>query len=319
MIFNLRSLLYLRLLSFFSLLRIQTRNWIDIWILLELLNLTFLPIIFFFEKKINRRLLLFKFYRFITISSYLILASFLWRNRELFPYLFLIIIIVKLNISPFYLWFVNIFLNFDFKRFIYIRTVNKVPIFVSIIMTNRLRLHKIKVFYIISLLIPTLQTINEVNIFTIIFLSSRYHSTWMVISLTLKLFRVWLFYFLIYRALVFILINLFHKLSINNLSDIKKNSDYHVVTILLLFLTFIGIPPTCGFFTKALVIVNILYINRMIFIALVMIITSSLWVFTYLMVRVKNFFFFTSLYGNKQLFKSSLLVSGLIRLSLLTV
>jgi len=287
MFFIIRSLVYFRLLTIFSFISLFICSWFDLWILIEIINFTIIPF-FFFNKNNISMVILFKFYTINTLISFIILFSFIWHRRLLIYPIMSLVMMMKINLTPFYFWFIKIIKRIDFKRFIFILTINKLPVFIGITLCLPFVSKEIIVAVILlSLIVPTFHVLNENLLNIIMFLSSRYNSAWMTIIILYKLLKEWILYFLIYSIILSIVIVIFNNAGVEKISDIHITAPFIAFNIILVILNYIRIPPTCRFIIKFMVVFQLIKFSELYVVIFFIIATSTIWLMTYFNLGLK--------------------------------
>lgn len=283
------NIIYYIIIIFFSFSCLITRSWIEVWIFLELINISFIPIILINQKFKISSVNVFKIYVIFTITSYIILLILTINKYKYFFLFILILFLVKLNLRPFYIWYILIIKDLDYKRLLTFLTLFKFPVFICLILLLNMNNNFIlKFIFSLSLFIPTIHRLKEIKLKNFLFLSSRYHSTWICIILSKNIFKEWVWYFIAYRLIIVIALTVINEINILTFRDIIIIKNNHLFTLInLTFLNILGIPPTGGFIVKIIVIYQLYLIYFIDLIIVFMVTTSVFWVYNYFTISIK--------------------------------
>lgn len=167
------------------------------------------------------------------------------------PSLLIIVFLLKLGIPPFHIWFIKIARVLNKNRFSFIITLHKL---IPILFLSKV-IFRIISFIIIwlRLIVVGLALISRRTLFFTLIYSSIVHSIWIILSIILSKGFV-LFYWVIYRSLLVILISLINFIKIENSYLTQR------VFLSKCWLLISGIPPFLLFWFKVYLLVWIIYL-----------------------------------------------------------
>jgi len=167
------------------------------------------------------------------------------------PSLLIIVFLLKLGIPPFHIWFIKIARVLNKNRFSFIITLHKL---IPILFLSKV-IFRIISFIIIwlRLIVVGLALISRRTLFFTLIYSSIIHSIWIILSIILSKGFV-LFYWVIYRSLLVILISLINFIKIENSYLTQR------VFLSKCWLLMSGIPPFLLFWFKVYLLVWIIYL-----------------------------------------------------------
>lgn len=258
---------------------LRSRNWINIWIGLEINLISFIPIIS--ETKnpfLSEGIII--YFLIQRIASAIIIISIIIRklifiniNKNYNIYIIIIRIMIKIGIPPFHLWFPEIMNKIKWNICFILRTWQKIgPLYIlRKIMENR----KTTIIIItITAIVGAINGINQTSTRKIMRYSSINHLRWLII-LILSFKETWIIYITIYILLIIITCNIIFKYNILFINQIKTFSTNNIdkTIIITTILRLGGIPPFLGFLPKILTIQIIININEITIIFLIIIST----------------------------------------------
>nr|CCI69303.1 NADH dehydrogenase subunit 2 [Metacrangonyx samanensis] len=301
MFFHPSSILFFLFLLASIIMMICMNSWFLIWFFIEMNLLCFIPLILLKKSKYSVESSL-KYFFVQVLGSILILLGilFMYMNLNLYDYLFISGLSIKLALAPFHQWMINIVEGLDWFLVGLLFTLQKVGPFILLNYIYMMKESMNYVFYFLALLCALIGSLG--GLFTsslrkIMAFSSVAHSGWLLLSLMLSIY-MWLMYFIFYAFILFSILILFNQYTVNNLNHIflKLNSLISLGMGLSL-LSMGGMPPFTGFIPKFIVMKEFMsYCNFFIFFVLLFSVIISL--FFYARIFIFNFIFL----NNKSVF-----------------
>lgn len=275
------------------LLVISINSWFNIWINIELNLIIFIIYLILNNKNIfDIRIKYYLINAFRSSVFILIINLNLIYTLDLFKIIINLMILIKLGIVPFHLWFINIIMNLNWIRCLILSTVQKlIPLFILINIYN---------YYIIILrlilrgIFRIRGGFNQVSIKKIIAYSSLNHLNWILIGLIIRNF-ILLIYFLIYSLINISLIIIFNLINLYNINDLYKYKNL-LILINFGFLSLGGLPPFFGFLSK---LYRIIIIEDKLIIFIVILILFYSLNFIYYYIRLLYSILILNFYGLK--------------------
>ena len=179
---------------------------------------------------------------------------------NIFIFIMVSSLIIKLGIAPFHFWFPNVSSNISWEINLILITWQKItPIFIIILIGLEIDL-LIILLIIISSFVGSIGIINEFSLRKLISYSSINHLSWLVRCIVLN-YNIWLLYFLIYSFLNFCIIYFIKNFQIYYLSQLYSKFRFISYKLFFIFpiLSIGGLPPFLGFLPKLILIYTIVY------------------------------------------------------------
>jgi len=240
----------------------------------------------------NKKIIFFYFIIQI-IASLIIIFSIIINNlfflNNLFNFLIMISLILKLRIPPFHLWLPIISIYIPWNTLFILLTLQKITPFYIL---SLLKINIIFIYFslIICSILPPIIIINLINFKILLSYSSINQSRWIILLIFLKNI-IWLKYFIFYIIIllnIFLIIHYF-KITFNRIYTTSRQIKFNLIFIILIF-NLAGIPPYSLFYIKWLTIFISIY-NSNIFIILIIIILSSLFIlYIYINITINSLF-----------------------------
>lgn len=222
------------------------------WLITEINLLLFISIMWIFidlEFKHSFQDLMLFYFIIQSLSSIFILRDF-FLILDFFTFnsnlLFIIAILVKLAIFPFFFWIFKMGSYLNSISLTFILRIQKIPFF--LVLFNSINF-LVLVFIIFSMIAGSIMILYRKNLVFMLICSSVIYRFWIFYIYNIRLFFFILF-FLFYSILIFLVLTIERQLFFNS-----KGWFY-----LLIFIFFLGLSPMRLFFFKFYV-VNILYSN----------------------------------------------------------
>nr|YP_010463188.1 NADH dehydrogenase subunit 2 [Bochrus foveatus]UUJ37712.1 NADH dehydrogenase subunit 2 [Bochrus foveatus] len=306
---NFMKLMFIIIMMLSMLISISAKNWIGIWMGMEINLMSFIP---FISKSKNKKSSKSMMIYFLTqsIGSILMLFSilmmkFLFLNHlimeDMMNLLLLTSILIKLGAAPFHHWFPKVMMNLMWMEALILMTWQKIiPLYMLSLlpMTNTLFIP-----IILSSIIGAIGGMNYSSLLKIMSFSSINHLSWIMIMIKCQI--QWFKYFILYSVIMFMLIILLNDFNIYFLNqvDFCSNSILEKFSISFLMLSLGGMPPFLGFLPKWMAIQSMIYYS-MNFLLLILILMSVVTLFYYMRMISPLLLMSTSLnkffYKNKQ-------------------
>lgn len=261
------------------LISISRRSLVTIWVGIEVSILSFLLILItsnLFQEHNNTV----KYFLFQSICSILLLLRLrLLGEIKMFR---IIIIIIKLGIAPFHLWFISLMKNITILSLIWLSVLQKIiPLrFIVIIKGNGVLISILG----ISLLMSVIYIIIQTKLINIIGASSVYSIAWVSMGLISREQVMWHF-FLLYCAFQMFTLRISFIVSVTPFKTSFPNSFLRSNIILFASLNIAGFPPSPLFFIKISIITESIARAHLI-ISLVIIISARVVMYNYINMRM---------------------------------
>nr|YP_007026843.1 NADH dehydrogenase subunit 2 [Metacrangonyx ilvanus]CCI69546.1 NADH dehydrogenase subunit 2 [Metacrangonyx ilvanus] len=293
------------LFSFFLLfsviMMICMNSWFLIWFFIEMNLLCFIPLILFKKNKYSVEGSL-KYFFIQTVSSIFILIGLvlLFMDFEIYNYLFMSGLSIKLGFVPFHQWMVNIIESLTWPLVGVLFSLQKVGPFILFNYMYMMKNEIIHVMYMLSFLCALVGSLG--GLFTssmrkIMVFSSISHSAWLIMGMMVSIY-MWIIYFVLYSLVLFSVLYILSSMNLSNLNHMFLKLNFFVSFSLGVgLLSMGGLPPLSGFVPKFILMKElILFYNYFVLLFLLMSVFISL--FFYSRMFILNFIFLS----NKNIF-----------------
>nr|ACA51957.1 NADH dehydrogenase subunit 2 [Mastigoproctus giganteus] len=312
--------LFLFMLLFSIIIAISSTSWFILWLALEINTLSFCGMIFSWKSK-NSSESSMKYFLAQSFSSAIFIFSAMWNFSNffqinstlntLFINLMLMMLVFKLGMIPFHIWFTTLLPKLSWENSFMILSLQKIiPLWAINSISDKTILILCVIF---SAILSPILGFGILIIKSMLAYSSISHLAWMTASMMYNS-NIWLTYLIIYSftTLAFLYPAYFMKMTQLNQSSFQNLTLFMKFSILFSLLSMGGLPPFLGFFPKWLII-NILWNSH--FITLILIVSSLINLFFY--TRVSYASIFISSNPNKTMFLSSSISSLFLLISTL--
>lgn len=271
------------ILSIISIITIYN-NLIGLFVSLELFNIMIYIYLFQSQSKINN-LNIIRYYLISSITSISFLLAlliiyidtgniYLPNNSILGISIIIISILIKSGIGPFYIWKVSLWDQLDPIRFLFVISL---PLFLSLYLLSNLLLsiphtYILYIYIVISIIVISIGYFLYNNLFLLLLYSSIYNSALIYFNILIAL------YYPLYSIYLYLLVYIVNSIGIIYLFNHIYSKGLNLIKLFLLFLfimSYIGIPPFGGFYTKLYMFYASLYINNLLFSLLFLLIFIS--------------------------------------------
>jgi len=243
-----------------SLIAVSARNWIFLWIAIELNMLRFIPLLIN-RKKFQETEAAVKYFLAQALGSRILLIRriSLWFNisipNNIIHFILFSAIILKLGLVPCHLWYPSVIISISWLSCLILSTWQKLaPIIVLSFILYRYRTITLLIIIArINALTGGIIGINQTNLRAIIAYSSITHIGWIISLLTINKTFIIMLYFFIYSIIITPVFTLFHYKSFKQRINMRKiilHSPQIKLRLPILLLSLRGMPPLTGFAPK---------------------------------------------------------------------
>nr|YP_010990682.1 NADH dehydrogenase subunit 2 [Rhotana formosana]WOW99126.1 NADH dehydrogenase subunit 2 [Rhotana formosana] len=211
----------------------------------------------------------------IMMLSILINTTFKMNIKE--SLLMMISMTMKMGLIPTHLWLPELMQSISWNKCLIMTTIQKIP--PTMIISQMTNMKLILMSMTLSLLMSPISGFKQTSLKKMMAYSSISNSSWMIISLNISM-KMFMLYFITYMLITLMTMNMFKKLKMNFLTQMKKMNMNNKMSLIMNMLSNSGMPPMLGFLPKWMILQNIL--NTSIIISMMMIISSVMMMFMYL-------------------------------------
>nr|YP_010988752.1 NADH dehydrogenase subunit 2 [Anaspides tasmaniae]WOR81122.1 NADH dehydrogenase subunit 2 [Anaspides tasmaniae] len=281
-------------------LAVSSSSWLTAWIGLELNLLSFIPLVSSKKDQYSSESALKYFLIQAFASSILILAATMILISPFYSSILVSCsLFLKAGAAPFHFWFPTVMQGLSWFQAALLMTTQKIApltllsytlLYNSIFMNN---------FFLIiisfSALFGAMGGFNQTLLRKLLAYSSINHMSWLLTAMILS-DSLWILYFFFYSIISFSIISLFHYSQAFHISNLifKMNfSSLNKMILLFSFLSLGGLPPFTGFIPKWILIQEMINQN-MIFLLVILLISTLFTLYYYIMVAINSFLFSSS-------------------------
>lgn len=243
-----------------SIIALSRRNWIFLWISIEINILRFIPIIT--NSKTNQETeAAIKYFIAQALGSRIILMSRIiqWSRSPInyLNYLLIASILLKLGIAPIHFWFPPVITSLSWISCIILATWQKLAPLIILRFFIQISMSFTLIISSINALLGGIIGINQSHLRTIIAYSSITHIGWITRILYIKAPLITLSYYTMYCLItipLFIIINTLRQINNKQFNKINIISPILQLLLPIMLLSLSGMPPLTGFIPKWLTI-----------------------------------------------------------------
>lgn len=205
------------------------------------------------------------FITFILVNKYI----FLWKREYILKIIIVLIMIMKIGIPPFHIWFPEVINKIKWPICLLLITWQKLaPIYIVSITIN---INKTTITIIcVSAIMGAIGGINQTSTRKIIAYSSMNHIRW-IFSCAAIFKKSWIIYIILYSIIIIIIsftINSYNIIFINQVNIISiKNIEKIIIISLIIRVG--GLPPFLGFLPKWITIQYIISSKELLIIVII--------------------------------------------------
>nr|YP_004021090.1 NADH dehydrogenase subunit 2 [Ammothea carolinensis]ACY00249.1 NADH dehydrogenase subunit 2 [Ammothea carolinensis] len=269
---------------------LSSSSWFSLWMALEINNMMIMPLMLLktYQQYSESTI---KYFLIQSISSLTFIMSSLMINNPLWMFMNLNLIfnmimlsmMMKIGMFPFMMWYIEIITKTSFLTMKLIMTIQKIMPMIIINMTIK-NYNMLFLMIMINMMFSSLTTLNQTNMKKILSLSSINHMGWMLMSLIFN-YSIFIIYFIIYSLILFMIISFMKIFSIKYIMQMLiMNNIYFTLNIM----SMAGLPPFSGFMMKWMII-NLMMNFSMIFLSMIMILSSMISLYFYLRLIMLSF------------------------------
>nr|QUB02908.1 NADH dehydrogenase subunit 2 [Polypedilum unifascium] len=297
MLKNSYKMLFLIMLFLGTIISICSSSWFSVWMGLEINLLSFIPLMmknnnlysseatlkYFLTQALASSILLF-FIIFFSFISYYMTPKLNFIMNIIFSSSFM----MKIGMAPFHFWFPIVMEGLNWINNLILMTWQKIaPI---ILLSYCLNMNFFIFSTIISIIIGSINGLNQTSIRKLLAYSSINHLGWMLTGI-LNNQNIWITYFLFYCILSISIVLIFNNFKIFNLNQIFSFFNFKNLIKTMIFFPLLslgGLPPFLGFFPKWLIIEYLMSMNFL-FLLFLLIFFTLITLYFYLRISYSSF------------------------------
>nr|UPL65868.1 NADH dehydrogenase subunit 2 [Thaumastocoris safordi] len=280
-----KIMIYMTLIAS-TMIIISSKNWINMWIGMEINLMSFIPLIFKEKNNATSEASMIYFLAqslgsilfMISIINSFLLKSLMINNLN--SMLLMSSLMIKLGSAPFHYWMTMIVSKINWFNILILMTWQKIgPL--SII-TNLNQNMNMNLFIIMCIMVGAMGSLGFSSMKLIMAYSSINHLGWMMASIKYSSY-IWILYMIIYTLMMSQLTMFFIKNNIKNVNQFNyyKDNKSNKMMIMLQLLSMGGLPPMIGFWMKISVI-YLLIMNNDMMMTIIMVMFSMITLFAYM-------------------------------------
>uniref|UniRef100_A0AAU7BNX2 NADH-ubiquinone oxidoreductase chain 2 n=1 Tax=Leptopilina myrica (nomen nudum) TaxID=2964900 RepID=A0AAU7BNX2_9HYME len=293
-------MLFTSLLNLSIFMGTSTNNIIFTWMMMEMNMITFIPMMYYYNKPSKKDIFM-KYFLIQSFSSSIMLISMLFYFTNSFNSIFismmLISILMKTGMWPFSWWYMHLLINLDWMTIFIMMTSQKMLpfyLFYNLMDSSNIYspmfMHLLQLILLLNLISSFFMIINSNLIKLIISASSMNQMTWFFTLLFYNC-ETWSNYFSLYTFTLLITMTMFNFYEINFIHDLHILPLPYKILLMTLMIFFMMLPPTMNFFMKLLAVKNIM-IHYHYLLTFIMLCLSTIFSFFYLKILFPSILFF---------------------------
>nr|YP_007026804.1 NADH dehydrogenase subunit 2 [Metacrangonyx repens]CCI69407.1 NADH dehydrogenase subunit 2 [Metacrangonyx repens] len=293
MFFHPSFVLFCFFLIFSIIMMVCMNSWFLIWFFIEMNLLSFIPLIMLKKSKYSIESGL-KYFFIQTFSSILIFIGVLsmFMNFDMYYFLFISGLSIKLGFVPFHQWIVNIVEGLTWPLVGILLTIQKVGPFILFnymyININEVMNYMVYIISLLCAMIGSLGGLFTSSLRKIMVFSSISHNSWMILGVVSSIY-IWMIYFFFYSFILFSVLYILEKFLMNNLSHMFLKLNFFIsLSLGISLLSIGGMPPLTGFIPK-FVMIKEFTMNYNIFLLVYLLLGAFISLFFYARIFVFNF------------------------------
>nr|YP_010598421.1 NADH dehydrogenase subunit 2 [Pachymantis bicingulata]UIX55378.1 NADH dehydrogenase subunit 2 [Pachymantis bicingulata] len=287
------KILFLSTLISGMLISLCANSWMGAWMGLEINLLSFLPLLSSNQNMLSTEASL-KYFLIQAIASstllFLILLKinfhemFYFTQNSMSNNLITIPLLMKIACAPFHWWLPSMIEGLSWMNCFMILSIQKIAplILISYTIFNS---YLIQLMVLTAALTGAIGGLNQISLRKILSFSSINHIAWMLTTMIMGS-NLWLLYFFIYTINITMIISMTMTINLSFISQIFNLTNNNQIIKFSLFIAMLslgGLPPFLGFFPKWITI-QFLAQNSMIFMSMILIMSSLLTLYYYIRV-----------------------------------
>nr|DAZ91355.1 TPA_asm: ND2 [Pandorites podoceroides] len=283
------NLVFLLTLFLSMLISVSANSWFMVWLGLEINLLSFIPLLTHKKNKYSSESALKYFLTQAFASMLIMICALLALNKNVSYFLLLFAFLLKAGAAPSHQWMPSMVDGLSWNMIILLMTAQKlVPLVLIFYLCKTHSMYNfISVYIVFSAIIGSIGGLNQYSLRKILTYSSISHMSWMLMSMQSKAW-LWCMYFVMYSWVLISLILLLSQANAYNLSHIiTLNKSYLSMILALSLMSLGGLPPFTGFVPK-LMVVQDMFTNPNMILALPLLIGTFLSLFFYIRVVFTN-------------------------------
>uniref|UniRef100_UPI0030DF17D7 NADH dehydrogenase subunit 2 n=1 Tax=Ayyaria chaetophora TaxID=1291247 RepID=UPI0030DF17D7 len=285
-----QKFLFYGLLIFSLILSISSDSILVLWMSLEMNLFAFLTTLVYKEmKKIEESLMIYFIMQTIS-SNIFIFSTIMMKMNLLYNYFILLMMtsmIMKLGLFPFHFWMISSVEKMSWTSCMILLTIQKmIPL---IILMSFVHYKMFSILLIFNSLILSITGLMTLSLRKILTYSSLNHLTLMMFSTILSK-KIMKMYFMLYLFMSVITMKIFETYNMNFILQTflsSKEDKFLLMSLTMVFLSLIGIPPFLGFLPKLLILMKMIE-TKLLLMTLVYLFSSVISSFFYIRVFMTN-------------------------------
>nr|YP_010988614.1 NADH dehydrogenase subunit 2 [Sclerotia aquatilis]WOR80797.1 NADH dehydrogenase subunit 2 [Sclerotia aquatilis] len=287
------KLMFLSILLMSTVISVSAYTWLGMWMGLEMNLLSMIPIMQ--EKNILSSESSIKYFITQAVASTIILMSIIvmmWdinftSNLNENSNMIMIMnsgFLLKMGMAPLHFWFPEVLEGLNWNNCMLMLTWQKIAPMV-LMMYNMESSLFYSIIIIISMIISSIMSMNQISMRKLMAFSSINNMGWMMAAMMTEK-TVWIIYFIIYSLMTInitmMMKNIFY---LNQLFPTINISPSMKMFFMLNFLSLSGIPPFLGFLPKWMVIQTLIS-KKMFFMTIIMIMFTLILIYVYMRIAM---------------------------------
>nr|ANG08424.1 NADH dehydrogenase subunit 2 [Hycleus chodschenticus] len=280
-----------------TLMAISSYTWLGMWMGLEINLLSIIPLLNSSKNMYSSEASL-KYFLTQAMASLILLLSIILimistefispTMNSSYEIMLNSALMTKLGAAPFHYWFPEVMEGLNWMNCMILLTWQKIAP-MSILIINDPKTEFMMVIIIISLVVSTLMSLNQISLRKIMAFSSINHIAWMLSAMMTSM-SIWFIYLLVYLIITINITLIFNNgklMFINQFPSFMKHNKMVKLSLMINFLSLGGLPPFLGFMPKWFTI-NWMVMNSLNVLAIILIIMTLIMLFVYVRIIMSS-------------------------------
>nr|YP_010309704.1 NADH dehydrogenase subunit 2 [Berberomeloe castuo]UMR54821.1 NADH dehydrogenase subunit 2 [Berberomeloe castuo] len=283
-----------------TLIAISSYSWLGMWMGLEINLLSIIPLMNSSKNSLSSEASL-KYFITQTLASLILLLSIilmLISSEFITPMMNLTFetllnsaLLTKLGAAPFHFWFPEVMEGLNWINCTILLTWQKIAPMI-LLMNSQIQTKFLSIIIILSLVVSTIMSINQISLRKILAFSSINHIAWMLSALMTS-FSIWMLYLTVYfiiTANLTLIFNYGKMFFISQIPSFINQNKSIKLSLMMNFLSLGGLPPFLGFLPKWFTINWMIY-SSFFLLSLILIIMTLIMLFVYIRILMTSLIF----------------------------
>nr|YP_007025099.1 NADH dehydrogenase subunit 2 [Gorpis annulatus]AEI53342.1 NADH dehydrogenase subunit 2 [Gorpis annulatus] len=280
--------MFITIITMSVMMILNSNNWINIWIGLEINMMAFIPMIYKVKNHLTSESCM-MYFLIQSMGSMILLCMILITNtlmmtemmiNTIMSNILIMSMAIKMGVPPFHFWMPEVMNKMNWIKCLMLMTLQKIPLLFTMSLINPTII--MMVLIITSVIMGAMGGLNHTSLRKMMAYSSMNHMGWMMSCIIINK-NLWILYMMMYIIITIPLMMWlnYYKLYYINQISMTASTLVSKMTLLINMMSMGGMPPFTGFYMKWMVIKSFTIMNMQ-FMIVIMIMCSLLTLFYYI-------------------------------------